>query len=290
MKHKLIVSILSITLGISLIGNIYQSITSYHTNKYSTAMASSITSLTDSIASLESTIAARDEELSNLTKQISELQLTVETYENQKEKYWTLAVDDYQISLQEGTSENTLDLVCFKDNAETTLLTFQHDYDYQTPLDISAEAFEECLGHSGFRLYKRHPLGSLSHYYEVDYYAMEEELELLAYRWGSKDDDFYEVDLNGDDIEELICNVTWMADGAMDVLIYHFNGEKVMKGYGSDLLDEPFDNHGVGSTGTRYLPKTNQVHISYWQDAIQGFAEKDYEINLRTLKMDEVIE
>ena len=142
MKHKLIVSILSITLGVSLIGNIYQSITSYHTNKYSTAMASSITSLTDSIASLESTIAAKDEELTNLTKQMTELRLTVEAYENQKEEYWTLAVDDYKISLQEGTAENTLDLVSFRDNAETTLLTFQHDYDYQTPLDISAEAFE----------------------------------------------------------------------------------------------------------------------------------------------------
>lgn len=166
---------------------------------------------------------------------------------------------DYHISLCEEETEGTLDLICDKANQETVLLTFEKDYDYQNPEDITAEAFEKCLGHSGFRLYRRHPLGPADYYYEVNYYAVEESLELLAYRWGSRDNDFYEIDLDEDGVDELICNLTWMADGGTDAYIYHFDGESVLQASASSLLDEPVDFYGTGSIMTTYLPETNQL-------------------------------
>lgn len=275
MKSKIVITILSIILTLSIISNVH------HYVKYS--------KLEEQSANLQATIASQEAEIFDLSEEISELQLTIDTYENQKETYWILPVDDYKISLQEGSTKDTLELTHHKNDAEKLLLTFQKEYDYQTPKDISAEAFESCLGHKGFRLYTRHPLGSTSYYYDVDYYAMEEELILLAYRWGNKDDGFYETDIDGDGIDELICNVMWMADGALDVFIYHFDGEKVLKGFGSDLLDEPADIYGVGSISAQYLPEQNKVHINYWQDAIQGFREKDYEIDLDRIELSDFI-
>lgn len=212
-------------------------------------------------------------------------QQQVAEYITQKEIYWTLAVEDYLISLQKGETEDTLDLVYSDEEKEMHLLSFEKEKDYIEPADISAEVFENCLGHNGFILYKRYSLGRYVHYYEAEYYAVDEELEFLAYRWGSRDDNFYEVDVDGDSINELICNVTWLADGGEDVYIYHFDGEKVMKAFGSDLLDQPFDNHGLGAMYTTYLPDIGKVHIKYWQDALDGYAETDYDIDLDKLEL-----
>ncbi len=275
MKSKAIIILLAIVLALSVAGNVFQ----YSANHR----------LAEEAAILQANIASQDTNILQLTEQVSELQLIVDNYANQKETYWSLAVDDYKIFLQDGSTADTLDLICYQNDEEKLLLTFEKEYDYQIPEDISAEAFENCLGHQGFRLYTRRSLGTSSHYYEVDYYAMEEELKLLAYRWGSKDDNFYEVDLDDDGTRELICNVTWMADGAQDVFIYHFDGEKVLKGCGSDLLDEPTDIHGVGAIAARYLPEENKVHIDYWQDSIQDFQEKDYVIDLDKLNLSDFI-
>ena len=211
-------------------------------------------------------------------------QQQVVEYITQKEIYWTLAVEDYLISLQKGEAQDTLELVYADEEKEMHLMTFDKEKDYVEPTDISVEVFENCLGHSGFILYKRHSLGRYIHYYEAEYYAVDEELEFLAYRWGARDDDFYEVDVDGDSINELICNVTWLADGASDVYIYHFDGEKVIRAYGSDLLDQPFDNHGLGAIYTTYFPDIEKVHIQYWQDDLNGYAEADYDIDLDKLE------
>lgn len=275
MKQKTLIIVLSVLLVFSVVGNAYQ----YTTNR----------KLNEQSAALQTDIASHEAKLSELTEQISELQSTVDAQADQKKIYWVLAVDDYEISLREGSTEDTLNLMHYQNEKEKLLLTFEKDYDYQTPEDISAESFEECLGHNGFRLYQRRSLGESYHYYEVNYYAVEEEVKLLAYRWGSRDDDFYEADIDGDGIKELICNVMWMADGALDVLIYHFDGEKVLKGRGSDLLDEPADIHGVGSVSAQYLPETEKVHIDYWLDSLQDFQGKDYNIELDKIDMSDYI-
>lgn len=274
MKNKRIIMIIALILSVSTIGNVVQFTINHK--------------LKEQASSLQEKIEVQEADVLTLKEQINRLQSSVEAYENQKEKYWTLASCDYKISLQEGVEENTLDLVQYIDEEERILLTFREEYDYLTPEDISAESFEECLGHRGFCLYKRHSTASF-YFYEVDYYAIEEEFELLAYRWGSRDQDFYEVDVDGDGVDELICNVMWMGDGAMDALIYHFDGEKVLRGRGSDLLDEPIDFYGVGSIMTEYLWPENKVHITYWLDEVEGFIEKDYDIDLRKLKLSEYI-
>lgn len=266
MKDKITANASTITLiiilAISITGNIYQ----YYTSNKLTGK------LTDEIS-------AKETMLSDLSEQVITKQSVIDTYEEQKEKYWTLRVDDYEIILQEGTETDTLDLIYCKDDKISSLITFQKDFDYQTPSDISAEYFEECLGHAGFRLYMRHLLGGEAYYYDVTYYAVENgKLKELAHRWGDKDRDVYEVDIDNDGINELICNVTWLADGATDVLIYHYDGEQILESYGGDLLDEAADIYGVGSIRAEYLPEKQKILIDYWRDDVQDFLQKEYNI------------
>lgn len=65
--------------------------------------------------------------------------------------------------------------------------------------------------------------------------SMEEEPVLLAYCWESMDGDTDQVDVDGDGIDDLICNVQWMADGERDVFIYHYDGEKIWQGGNTGL-------------------------------------------------------
>lgn len=217
-----------------------------------------------------------------------------------REIYWTMPVEDYEISLQAGATEETLELSFQKDGESKVLRTFE-SWEYRTIEDITAETFKDVLGHDGFCIYQRSWLGEETYYYSVSYYAIEyrstdahrKEAELvpIAYRWGwgDKEEGFWMKDVDGDGIDEMICNEQWMADGARDVYIYHFDGEKVLRGAGSNLLEEEFDNYGVGSLGAEYLPQQDKVRIWYWKDELEDFAEKEFEINLEKLEMTEYI-
>lgn len=202
---------------------------------------------------------------------------------SEKKIYWTLPVEDYEVFLQDGTEEDTLDLWVNRNGEKQVMHTYQkYEGDYQEPEEITADTFEDILGHDGFRIYCNH-----RYYTEVDYYAMEEEIVLLAYYWGAPDKNVWQVDVDGDGIEELICNVQWLADGALDTLIFHFDGEKVLMGYGSDLLQEEHDGLiTAGSQATEYLPEKNKVLVPYMKDG--EWKEKEYDIDLEQLELYEV--
>lgn len=221
---------------------------------------------------------------SQVNESVTDNQETDSTEEATSEKkiYWTLPVEDYEVFLQDGTEEDTLDLWVNRKGEKQVMHTYQkYEGDYQEPEDITADTFEDVLGHDGFRIYCKHP-----HYTEVDYYAAEEEMERLAYYWGVPDKNVWQVDVDGDGIEELICNVQWIADGACDTLIFHFDGEKVFEGAGSDLLREEHDSQTPGMIVTEYLPEKDKVLIRYSKDG-EG-KEKEYDIDLKKLELYEV--
>lgn len=208
-----------------------------------------------------------------------------ESKAEERKTYMTMLVEDYKIAFLDGAKENTLDLWLYRDGEEWLVNTYEILGDQQ-PGNFTAETFQDVLGHNGFRVFIRCFQGTSYHYYKKDYYAMEEEPVLLACCWGSMDGDTYQVDVDGDGIDELICNVQSMADGVRNVLIYHYDGEKIWQGYGSDLLDEDFVSMGgVGSVMAEYLPLENKIHIWYWQEELPGYAEKDYDIDIDKIKL-----
>ena len=134
--------------------------------------------------------------------------------------------------------------------------------------------FDNIMGYSGYYVYYD-GFPCIGYYYS-------DNGSLLAEVWGTKPEDVSISDLDGDGKNELISDLTW-GDGVTDVVVYReFDGE-IRYAYCTDLLDEPFDNVGIGSIGAEYLKETNKVKIWYWVAANQEIREKYYDINMDLL-------
>lgn len=198
------------------------------------------------------------------------------------ETYWSVDVEDYNVSLMDLVPGESLKLVISKGDHDTTIVkVYRKEADYKSPDEFSIGVFKNLLGHNGFYIYDYF----CGQWYLAYYYAVEEdELICLAESWGGGPSD-YMVDVDGDGDNELICNVTYLADGGRRTVIYRYDGTQVLQGFLDDLLDEEYDNHGVGSSHSEYLPDKNVVKIWFWKDELEDFAAKEYELEMDKITM-----
>ncbi|MCM1183241.1 MAG: hypothetical protein NC337_07705 [Roseburia sp.] len=205
--------------------------------------------------------------------------------------YWTVSVEDYTVSLQDGIPDASLKLVLRQGSTEKVLQTYEKGKNYNTPEEFTAEAFERLLGHNGFCVYENYE----SFGYLTNYYAIENgELVGLAASWtipggGERRPDDYMVDLDGDGDRELICNVVYLADGVCATLIYRYDDGLILRGFAEDLLDEEYDGDAAANClGTEYLPEKEAVRI--WYPVKDGqedaFGEKEYAVDLGRVAME----
>lgn len=191
--------------------------------------------------------------------------------------YFQIAAADYEVELKDLVPEKSLQLVIHRKKEPDLIARVYHaGVDYEKPTEFTAVSFEDLLGRDGFYIYQLY----YSMFPYAHYYALEgDKLVKIAGSWGNDPaQSNYMVDVNGDGDRELICNVIYMADGGRQTLLYHYDGVEISQGFCMDLLDEEYDNYGVGSASCEYLPEENKVRISFWKDARNDFDTKDYKI------------
>ena len=191
--------------------------------------------------------------------------------------YFQIAAADYEVELKDLIPEKSLQLVIHRKKEPDLIARVYHaGVDYEKPTEFTAVSFEDLLGRDGFYIYQLY----YSMFPYTHYYALEDDkLVKIAGSWGNDPaQSNYMVDVNGDGDRELICDVTYMADGGRQTLLYHYDGVEISQGFCMDLLDEEYDNYGVGSASCEYLPEENRVRISFWKDALNDFDTKDYKI------------
>ena len=194
--------------------------------------------------------------------------------------YWTIPVGEYQVSLQDSMQGGALELI-FGRNGKQQVVRIYEEGEYMSPEEMKAVPFEQLLGHNGVYISMR--ANEWSCY--TDYYGIENgELVFLADSWGYERDD-YMVDVDRDGDKELVCNVTFLGDGAARTLIYDYNGRQVLMGWGDILLDVEYDNWGTNSTWSQYLPDKNVIRISYAK-LEGGTGAKEYALDLKKLEME----
>lgn len=156
------------------------------------------------------------------------------------------------------------------------------DYFSAGEIDIDFEAFDNLLGAKGFSLGLR-PWGWM---YERAYYVITEgKPVLIAESWDScQSGDDYVRDIDGDGVNELLCNVI-RGDGACRGLIYDEVDGQVYVGAMEDLLDEPYDDWGVASFGCQFLEEENAVCIWFWKEALGDYEERQYAVDLEKIEM-----
>lgn len=153
------------------------------------------------------------------------------------------------------------------------------DYFSAGEISLDFEAFDNLLGAKGFFL----GVNAWGWMYERGYYAVTEGKPILmADSWGSGDD--YIRDIDGDGENELLCNVIW-GDGACRGVVYDYVDGQVYGGAMEDLLDEPYDDWGVGSYGCAFLSEENVVSIWFWKEALGDYEEKKYVVDLEKIEM-----
>ncbi len=196
--------------------------------------------------------------------------------------YFSVDAEDYNVSLSDLVPGESLKMVISKGDHDTTAVrVYRKEADYESPDEFTAGIFENLLGHNGFYIYDYFcGMWNLAEYYALE----DDELICLAESWGGEPSD-YMIDVDGDGDNELICNVMYLGDGAQRTVIYDYDGKQVLRGSLDGLLDEEYDDYGVWSTGSEYLPDENVVKIRFWRDELEDFCEKKYEVDMDKIAM-----
>ena len=145
---------------------------------------------------------------------------------------------------------------------------------------ISAEVYEidDLFGFPAFCFELSYPMGSERTYY---IYANGGILKAgEGFGFESAADGDYRDDLDGDGIEELICNCTYMADGVERVYVFRFRDGRVEEGeldkYEDIVSEEELD--GAGQISQRYDPDLRAIVFTYYaEDGDKTLELKDYE-------------
>ena len=150
------------------------------------------------------------------------------------------------------------------------LLWMKNSTENALTLPEGAELFDGIMGYSGFALVT---LG-IGGWEECAYYAVTEDGTFpIAESFGLGVPRDYTVDLDGDGVMELVCNVQFGGDGAERVYVYQRRADGIFRGY-LDTEDLPghFD-WGINSVWEEYDPVENVFRIHY---AVEG--QDDYAV------------
>ncbi len=146
--------------------------------------------------------------------------------------------------------------------------------------DISAEVYEidDLFGFPAFCFELSYPLGSDRTYY---IYANGGILKAgEGFGFESAADGDYRDDLDGDGVEELLCNCTYMADGVDRLYVFRFRDGRVEEGeldkYEDIAPEEELE--GAGQISQRYDPDLRAIVFTYYaEDEEKTLEFKDYE-------------
>lgn len=167
---------------------------------------------------------------------------------------------------------------CVYVNQEETQYTLEDFFSSvwnRRPEKFTVGTFDSIMGYSGFYIYDETSFMPYGFFYASE----DGQSFCIAENWGCSEEDSYIIDINGDGENELICNVTY-GDGAQHTVVYYKNNGEILSGFADDMLDHEYDDIGVGSLSTLYLPDENVVEIFYWKEDIQEHKSDKYEIDL----------
>lgn len=142
--------------------------------------------------------------------------------------------------------------------------------------------FDNIMGYSGFYIYDETYFFTYGYFYAIE----DGQSFCIAENWICSEYDSYIVDINGDGENELICNVIYGDDAQTTVrttVVYYKNNREILSGFADDMLDHEYDNIGIASVFSRYLPYENVVEIFYWKEDIQDYKSDKYEIDLEKI-------
>ena len=187
---------------------------------------------------------------------------------------------EYQVSLRDNGK--TLDVLLEQGGTSSVVCTLRQGQEYQKPEDVSLTPFDGTLGQNGFRLdlYSNNFGWRQSLYYAVRDTADGGGATQIADSFGvaSADSDF-SVDLDGDGVQELVCNNTYDADGVRRVQIFRSDvkGTVETAEVGEDYLAQALDmevRDFSSPVSSVYDPDTGRLTFQYTVGSGNGISSR----------------
>lgn len=181
----------------------------------------------------------------------------------------------------EDRGDGILDVVRHQGGETAVVKTLVRGTDYSEIATISLSEFSNVMGFDGFIL-KYHGGGSHCLY---DYYGDHTgAVYKIANSFGFDDtpDDTI-LDVDGDGVTELICNVTYGGDGKNCAYVYRIQDGIIYEGNGDDLLDIDYEEFGINSIQSHYDVATDRVVIGCTPKGETEYQTFEYELDLSKL-------
>lgn len=145
--------------------------------------------------------------------------------------------------------------------------------------------FNDVMGYNGV-IYTE---TAATRYWSQNYYlsVIDGKPVCIAESFGSESGESDSIaDIDGDGINELICNCFYGADGAQECFIYKITDEGIMRASGHDFIDsEIIEKQTMANAiSSEYLPEENKMLCGYVED--EEYVTVEYDIDMSELNFE----
>lgn len=145
--------------------------------------------------------------------------------------------------------------------------------------------FNDVMGYDGV-IYTE---TAATRYWSQNYYlsVIDGKPVCIAESFGSESGESDSIaDIDGDGINELICNCVYGADGAQECFIYKMTDEGIIRASGHDFIDsEIIEKQTMANAiSSEYLPEKNKMLCGYFED--EEYVTVEYDIDMSVLNFE----
>ncbi len=195
--------------------------------------------------------------------------------------YQRISMGDYEVVLQDYTTGagGPLEVAIIRGEESETLKVLYQDWQ-RDPAKVRLADAGEIFGYDCFYVYDF----GLFHTVVTDFYAMVDgKIQQVAGSWGdAPEKSTFIRDLNGDGEHELICNLTYSADGGQGVRIYKRDGEQILYDYGGYEYLVGIDEGYTSYTHSYYDAETGKIVVCGYKDG--KYQELPWEIDMSVME------
>ncbi|MGN1102933.1 MAG: hypothetical protein ACI4RG_12120, partial [Huintestinicola sp.] len=195
---------------------------------------------------------------------------------------YTLPIPRGEFSLE--NNGDTTELCCTYLGKSETLRTYDNSVTWN-PSRYTLREFNDVMGYDGVIYTETAATGVWSQRYYLSF--IDGKPVCIAESFGSGDGENDSIaDIDGDGINELICNCVYGADGAHVCYIYKMTDEGIMRASGHDLMGEEILKKQIvaGNTFSEYLPEKNKMLCGYFDN--EEYARVEYDIDMSALNFE----
>ena len=198
--------------------------------------------------------------------------------------YQRIAMDGYEVVLQDYTTRagGPLEVAVVRGDESETLAVLYEEWQ-RDATKVRLADVGEIFGYDCFYVYDF----GLFHTVVTDFYTVVDgEIKQVAESWGGDPEDSTFIrDLDGDGENELICNLTYSADGRQSERIYKRDGDRIIYSYDGAESFVGLDTEYVSYANSYYDAESGKIVVCGYKDG--EHRELYWEIDMSALQFGE---